>query len=202
MFVDDDYCAQCANDGLIWGVDAFTSIPVALEMARSELAALKHGSALEAFGLRYLVGVGPGTYASGFQIPSHVSLVGAGPDKVTITSPITPFADIIIQDAVGVEVRGLRINSWRGTLAILIDGASSAITISHNVISNAYVGLWVTNRSSAVAEFNTVTDGYHAAWVPDAGAWLAMRNNIIDRQTIGLWPYDGRIYARNNIRTP
>ena len=35
-YVDDDYCPDCLNDGLTWGVDAFDQIQPALDEARDE----------------------------------------------------------------------------------------------------------------------------------------------------------------------
>jgi len=36
MYVDDDYCPDCLNDGLTWGVDAFADIQQALDKAGQE----------------------------------------------------------------------------------------------------------------------------------------------------------------------
>ena len=54
LYVDDDYCATCANDGLSWQVDAFDHIQDALDKAADNIHELK--------GLRYTVGVAAGTY--------------------------------------------------------------------------------------------------------------------------------------------
>ena len=69
-YVDDDYCASCANDGYTWGTDAFASI----------------SSATDAAWFGDEIRVNPGIYG-GFTIHAgqdHLTVSGTDPDAVFV----------------------------------------------------------------------------------------------------------------------
>ncbi|HSH05610.1 MAG TPA: Ig-like domain-containing protein [Anaerolineae bacterium] len=66
--VDDDYCAACANDGLVWGVTAFASIQAAVNAASS-------GDVLT---------VQPGVYASFTISIDYLTIAGVMADAVFV----------------------------------------------------------------------------------------------------------------------
>ncbi|MEM7799673.1 MAG: hypothetical protein AAF633_10830, partial [Chloroflexota bacterium] len=76
FFVDDSYCSSCLNDGLIWNVDAFSSVQAAVNAAQEDIANLLLESPLQ-----FAVGVNDGVYTESVVISSSVTLLGQGPDR-------------------------------------------------------------------------------------------------------------------------
>ena len=79
LYVDDDYCALCNNDGYSWGVNAFDSLPSAMAVA---------GSQGDTIHLR------PGVYPA-FTVGAgldNLAIEGVDPDAVFIDGADGPFA--------------------------------------------------------------------------------------------------------------
>ncbi|MFN8474925.1 MAG: Ig-like domain-containing protein [Anaerolineae bacterium] len=76
-YVDDDYCASCANDGHAWGTTAFSTIQAALDAATGGTSASAPGDTII---------VGPGTYdkAVFHAGKNFITLHGVDPDAVFI----------------------------------------------------------------------------------------------------------------------
>jgi hypothetical protein len=81
FYVDDDYCADCINDNLTWGVDAFNTIQDGLNAASTYIQAI--GVVPET---PVVVGVGAGEYIEPAEMPSYVHLAGSGADQTTLTN--------------------------------------------------------------------------------------------------------------------
>ncbi|MCB0200720.1 MAG: FG-GAP repeat protein, partial [Anaerolineae bacterium] len=123
-FVDDDYCATCVNDGLVWGVNAFADLQPALDAAW----------------FADTIYVQPGTY-SGAVIHAgrdQVTIQGADPDAVFIDAGggtgllVFPADDqsIIYPDIRGVIVRDITISNTTTGVLINYGGNPGNATLS------------------------------------------------------------------------
>lgn len=205
FFADDDYCEFCDNDGLFWQVDAFDVVGDALSAAGNEIAAL--GCGIASVGgvpcdTQWTVGVGPGSYAERLTVPSHVSLIGTGADAVTIDAGGSS-SPVRVQGAISVEVRGLTLTgSSGGGGGVVVDGASSGVRISRNlVLGNAGQGLWFAGRSTGEATFNTVVGNGGAGYVAaGAGTWFSARSSIVSGNATGLQTlFAGQVFDDYNL---
>ncbi len=71
VWVDDDYCYNCANDGHTWGFDAFDNIQDGVNAVDGSV-----------------VNVAAGTYEEQVVINKNLTLTGAGKDVTVIQSPV------------------------------------------------------------------------------------------------------------------
>ena len=150
FFVDDDYCQTCLNDGLIWGVDAFSSIQDAVDAAQADIAQLR----AEEF-VQFTVGVNEGVYNESVVISSSVQLLGRTPDLTHINGTTGPA--VTFQAAMNAGVSGFTLTGGSTEpIGILLQGGSNSIGIERNLIQNNNVGISVTQRSSGSATFNTI----------------------------------------------
>lgn len=205
FFADDDYCAFCDNDGLFWQVDAFDVVGDALAAAANEITAL--GCGLASVGgvpcdTQWTVGVGPGTYPERVVVPSHVSLVGTGADDVTIDAGGSS-SPVRVQGGISVEVRALTLTgSAPGGGGVVVDGASSGVHISRNLIAgNAGSGVAVAGRSTGAATFNTVVDNGGPGYVAlGSGTWLRAESSIVSGNDRGLQTlFGGQVFDNFNL---
>src|SRR3990172_8675442 len=72
VWVDDDYCDTCANDGHTWGSDAFDKIQGGID-------------SVSAGGTVHVL---EGTYTEQLEITKALILSGAGMDACTLRAPI------------------------------------------------------------------------------------------------------------------
>ncbi|MEM7799196.1 MAG: FG-GAP-like repeat-containing protein, partial [Chloroflexota bacterium] len=151
FFADDNYCQTCLNDGLIWGVDAFSSIQAAVNAAQEDIANLQLETPIQ-----FSVGVNDGIYSESVVISTSVTLLGQGPDRTTIIGSGGPA--VTYQAAVNAGVSGFKLTGGGGTpIGVLLKGASNRVNIDYNYIVSNTVGISVTQRSSGFASFNTIT---------------------------------------------
>ncbi len=183
LYVDDDYCATCKNDGLSWGVDAFATIQDALNKAEDNIRNLQ--------GLRYSVYVKPGTYTETLTVPGHVRLIGTAAEDVIITTDVAGGPPAVkFQSVVQSEIQGFTIRPAANTEAISVTASSNLITITHNIIETqndaaGVAAIAFAGRSSGLVTFNTLVDlkpdvdadiGIQSAGV---GTWIEVQNNIL-----------------------
>ncbi|MCA9982329.1 MAG: hypothetical protein KDD89_15900, partial [Anaerolineales bacterium] len=149
-FVDDDYCSACANDGLIWGVNAFNVIQDGVNAALSDLNTLSFSDPI-----RFTVGVNEGVYTETVVISGSVNLVGRSPDTTAILGNGGP--SVAFDTAVDAGVSGFTLMGG-GTekIGVLLAGGSNTIEIAYNLIKNNSVGISVTQRATGMATFNTI----------------------------------------------
>ncbi len=199
IYVDDDYCEDCVNDGLSWQVDAFDVIQDGLDQADGNMRNLQ--------GLGYTVGVAPGTYTETITIPSHVRLVGSGAEETTIDAqgvgpPVT--FDAVAQS----EISGLTITGCSGTAGITVTGASNGVTIVRNIINGCDVGVGFSGRSSGLVSFNTVAlpEDKTAVLSSGPGTWATVENNVLHntghRVSYLRVEDSGQILSDYNLRGP
>jgi hypothetical protein len=184
FYVSPAYSETGLNDGLIWGMDAFSTIQGALDAAAASLRGLR--GAMPDGG--YSVGVGAGTYDERVSVPSHVRLVGSGADVTTIDAGGEGSA-VTLSGVIGAGVSGLTLrNAGASGAGVAIGGVSSGIIIARNVIhNNASHGISLAGRSSAAVSFNTIVgNGGAGVYVAGAGTWAQVRNNILDGNAYGL----------------
>jgi len=191
LYVDDDYCATCANDGLSWQVDAFDVIQDALDKAADNIRDLK--------GLWYTVGVGAGTYTETITFPSYVRLVGSGAEETSVVADGSETL-VTFDGVVQAEISGFTIRAYTNTTVISVTGASNAITITHNIIetrneASTHSAIAFSGRATGLVAFNTLA-GYrtqHGIGVPDEH-----RDNGISSSGVGTWVVvESNIFSNN-----
>jgi len=182
LYVDDDYCGTCTNDGLSWQVDAFDAIQDALDKAEANIH--------EAKGLHYTVGVAPGTYTETLTVPSHVRLVGRGAEESTLHAPSGAAPAVTFDGVVQSEISGFTVQGAANTMAISVTHASNAITITRNIIktrntADQTAAVAFGDRATGLVSFNTLIDDGLANGQKDsgvlssgAGSWVSVQNNM------------------------
>ena len=215
LYVDDDYCETCANDGLSWQVDAFDVIQDALDKAAHNIHNLK--------GLRYTIGVAAGTYTETLTVPSYVRLVGVGAEETVIDAHTISKTVVTFDGVVESEITGFTMRAFTNTTAISVTGASNAIIITRNIIetwneTSTESAVAFSGRATGVVTFNTFVshNGYRGYSWPDAqrdngvsssgvGTWVAVENNIFSgalnyRQSPGCDRfYEGHFYGLHTL---
>ncbi len=183
LYVDDDYCETCANDGLSWQVDAFDSIQDALNKADANIHDMK--------GLRYTVGVAAGTYTETLLVPSYVRLVGRGAEESILHAPDGVAPAVTFDGVVQSEIRGFTIQGAANTTAISVTHASNAITITRNLIetwntADQTAAVAFGDRATGLVSFNTMIDYGWGSGQKDSGVlssgpgtWVSVQNNMV-----------------------
>jgi hypothetical protein len=128
VWVDDDYCSSCLNDGHVWGYDAFSIIPDGV-------------MAVQSAGTVHVLG---GLYTLPVTINKPLYLDGAG-SATTIIRSLIPDTGIGIQvedDADGIMIEGFSIEDFE--YGVWVDGGVSdplnGITFASNVITGCGTG--------------------------------------------------------------
>jgi len=138
VWVDNDYCDGCLNDGHTWGYDAFAKIQHGINAVASP------GTVLVAAG-KYFA-----TYDENITLKPGVTLQGSGADITTIAATGRRNVYIVI----GVNnstIDGFIISGgWRG---ISCDSASP--TVANCFFTNNYMAIVCSNSSSPKIAKNT-----------------------------------------------
>ncbi|MBN1318594.1 MAG: DUF11 domain-containing protein [Anaerolineales bacterium] len=204
LYVDDDYCETCLNDGLSWQVDAFDSIQDALDVAADNIRALNASE--------YTVAISPGTYTETISIPSYVHLIGSGAEE-TIVLASSAVSVVTFDGVVQSEIQGCTIQAMPNSNAIIVTEASNNITIIRNIIetsnSTSNASIIFEERSTGFVEFNTIIDheylgGDTGITSSGAGTWIVIGNNILsgDLSSHNPWGCDDfNIGHSNGLRT-
>ncbi|MCL6430788.1 MAG: right-handed parallel beta-helix repeat-containing protein, partial [Anaerolineae bacterium] len=178
VWVDDDYCQFCRNDGHIWQVDAFANIAAGLR-------------AVAPGGTVYVL---PGRYEEGVRIDRPCRLV-ADSSGGAIIAP--RFADVALTIAANqVTVEGLTVLAGRRA-AIQVIGPGfqqepiRGITIRRNRILGGYFGVAVNINAlaSAVGE-------WEYGLLPATG--IEIRDNLVSGCTRGIYVYNTRATIAGN----
>ena len=162
VWVDDDYCDGCANDGHTWGYDAFNTIQAGINAVTS-------GGT---------VNVGPGTYtpAATIQVNKTVTILGpqanmdprpgggttrvpsAGAEAV-VDGGAGGLGRIFYIDADNVVINGLEVKSGMADM-IRQSNAHSGTAVRYNIIHDGRgdEGVQLAKCTSCVMEYNYVYD--------------------------------------------
>ncbi|KPL24320.1 MAG: hypothetical protein AMJ93_02645, partial [Anaerolineae bacterium SM23_84] len=140
VWVDDDYCVTCFNDGHMWGFEAFSDIPTGVW-------AVRPGGTVHVLS---------GTYTLPVTInkPLHLDGEGSGSTSAIVGSG-TGTGIRVHRNADGSTIEGFQIRDWG--YGVYLDGRSfnylDGITFTDNVISGCVTG-------AITATY--VNDGYFA----------------------------------------
>ncbi len=184
FYADGSYCASCLNDGLDWGVDAFTSVQDAVAAANRFQSAL--GVTCQGGGQcrqPLTVGVGPGTYTETVSLPSYVRLIGSGADKTVIEGPGVGHSAVRIANALHVEVSGLTITAspggGTGTAGLDIISGTNFITVTRNLIRNNGVGVRLQDSTGLLLNNTIVGNASDGVTAANNTTWFSVRDNIV-----------------------
>ncbi|MFN8496882.1 MAG: FG-GAP-like repeat-containing protein [Anaerolineae bacterium] len=178
VYVSPSYCATCLNDGLEWGVDAFTTIQ----------DGVNHIPPIDGV---FTVGVAPGTYTESLNPRSGVRLVGAGAETTVIDAGGAGNV-LTLNGVTNVEVAGFTLQnagSGAANANVVVSGYSNAITITHNILQTSGGAAAVfNNASTGVFLFNTVANNSGGGLIlADPGTWVHARFNIFaDNGGVGV----------------
>ncbi len=178
FYVSQDYSETGLDDGLTWGIDAFSTIQAGLEAAAATLHGLQ-GAVPEG---GYSVAVDAGAYTERVTVPSHVRLVGSGAAITTIDANAAGSA-VTFDGAIDSELTGFTIqNASASGAGVELKNAANGITLERNVITgNAGHGISLTGGASLQVLFNTIVSNSNAGvYATGSGTWADVRNNILD----------------------
>ncbi|MCB8944437.1 MAG: tandem-95 repeat protein [Ardenticatenaceae bacterium] len=175
------YCANCANDGLIWGVDAFATIQAAVDAAETDMLNLFAGD-----GTPFTVGVAEGVYTESVEINWNLQLLGSNPDKTTIVGVNGPA--VTLSSTVGTKVAGFTlIGGGANPVGLHLTGGSYGVAIDYNLFKDNVIGINVDGRSSGSANFNTLINNNTGIMVNAKYDWLDTNSNLLSNNGIGLY---------------
>lgn len=189
IYVDDDFAPDAPNNGLEWGVDAFSSIQSALDTAQSEVAdVVCAGSTADDCDLLTVL-VNPGIYTETISVPSKVRLLGSGADQTRLQSS-DGSSVITLAGVQQVEVRGFTIAgtaTLTGSAAIEVISATRNISLTYNLLRDNWHGVRFGGGASGVLQYATIVNGTGAGVLADGSDTLAtVQNSIIFSHTVGL----------------
>ncbi|MFN8485855.1 MAG: NosD domain-containing protein, partial [Anaerolineae bacterium] len=184
FYADDDYCAACVNDGLDWGVDAFSAVGDAVAAANRFQTALGVNCQRSGpCGLPLTVGVGPGTYPEQVSLPSYVRLIGSGADKTVLDGGGGGKSVVRIANALHVEVSGLTITgsglSASPVAGVEITDFSHYITVTRTVLRNNSSGVRLAGATGLLLNNTIVGNVSDGIGSTANSTWFNVRDNII-----------------------
>ena len=221
FFVDTAYCSSCANDGLIWGVNAFNLIQDGIDAALADLDVIELTTPIS-----FTVGVNEGVYTETVVISGSVNLIGRSPDTTAILGNGGPA--VTFNAAVDAAVSGFTLLGGGTTkVGVLLEGGSNTVHVAYNLIKHNTTGISVTERATGQATFNTIisnTTGievargaifntnadssrtladscYSAILCEERGfVWLDTAQNIVSYNTNGMVAHgQSVIFSDNNL---
>lgn len=202
LYVDDDYCATCDNDGLEWQVDAFDRIQDAIDAAEVEVTTIACGVVIEDESSCYQVsiGVAEGTYSEDLALRSRIKLVGSGAELTTIQSA-SGGAALTLDNVHHVGVYGFTIADATSGAGVLVDNQSRVISMTHNLIRDNGDGILFQGGSSGEVDFSTIVNHSGAGVIADgADTWVNVRDSILSGNAVGLQATSGgQIFNAYNL---
>ncbi len=184
FYADDEYCQTCLNDGLLFGVDAFSTISEALAAANSRTMTL--GVPDSGFNT---VGVAAGVYNERLTMPSYVRLVCSGADETTIRADDAPT--IQMERVRNVAIEHCHITGSPNSSGVSVGEGSSNVLLRANLIAGNGVGLLFADDATGQADFNTLVDNAQYGARASHSASLALGNSIVANNGSGGLQADG-----------
>jgi len=193
VWVDDDYCPSCLNDGHRWGYDAFASIQ------RGVTALWNGGNVNVASGTYY---EGPESRDGGYPTvalvleKNKVRIIGENRETTILDSYIQADSGVLI---VGndCELKGLTIRN-SGNLSHGVFVAGSRARILDNKLENKRIGVYLSRSDSTLIENNRIASnrtGISSFQSPDA----IISNNTIDGNETGILTVMKSCLIKNNL---
>jgi uncharacterized repeat protein (TIGR01451 family) len=187
VWVDDNYCPACTNDGHLWGVDAFDNIP----------------DGIAAVATNGTVHVGPGEYYQPIAVTRAMTVAGAGSATTAITVPLATDTAVELL-ASNVTISGFTIEGWSTTYGIRNYKTAAPAgwvydltgdRIVDNVIRGFTHGIRL-RRTSAEISSNEITNN------TNTGVYLQQSHapTVLDGNTITCLggPSDMGVYVRDD----
>ena len=172
-YVAPTYCAACANEGRVWGIDAFASIQAAINSGAQRVL------------------LAPGVYVEAFQLANGVNVIGAGAENTLIRPPAGWTGPLVTADGV----------SQAGLSRVTLDGETRAITgfhangaadarLTRSLLRNMATAIVLTGASAQAAtdvEISNVTLVQNTRAIDQSGnALLDVRNSIVAFNSDGV----------------
>ena len=182
VWVDDDYCDGCANDGHTWNYDAFDTIQGGVNKV------LSSGT----------VHVAAGTYAEQVTVDHSLSLLGAGSDVTVIdgVSDTPGSCGIYVDRADDVMIIGFEIKDFETGIELHGTGATPAARVENATVqSNKFTSNDAGSASYALTGNyvytstvcgNDMTWGYHGIYLSEVHGTTICYNEIYDNKGFGI----------------
>ena len=196
VWVDDDYCDTCPNDGHIWGYDVFDNIQDGIDAV--------DGST---------VYVGSGTYAGNITVNKSVTILGDPGDNLPGPGANAPIIDggslpgsafFIANGVTNVTIKGFEIRNFTSNNTGIGNGISawqastSYITIQDNYFHHlGYNGVLVGNDGAAgdhtnwLIKGNIIEEFYYIGFELTNTSNSSIEDNVIHMNT----PIIGAIFS-------
>jgi PKD repeat protein/nitrous oxidase accessory protein NosD len=188
-YVSPDYCDDCANDGLAWGVTAFSSIQAAIDSGAGRVL------------LR------PGVYQESFHLVNGVQVLGSGAEMTIIQPPpgISSGALVRAEGLALVTLGRLTLDGDGRFDGLRVEDGAQAVIVTRNIIRDTATAIALDGATTQVEIVNNALVGNDNGVVASACAPVDMRNTILSDhsgaalsyQADGCSPPPNHIYRYN-----
>ncbi|OQB28721.1 MAG: Bacterial Ig-like domain (group 1) [Chloroflexi bacterium ADurb.Bin180] len=177
VWVDDDYCSSCGNDGHIWNYTAYDTIQGGVN------GVLANGT----------VHVLPGTYAESVTVAKRVSLLGSGASSVLVVgTDAAGSRGFYVDRADYVTISGFRIRDFETGIYLRGTGVGPgprvlAATITNNVLeSNTTYGVRGSYVFTSTICSNDVTLGNNGIYLENSSYNTVCYNTVYNNLGVGI----------------
>lgn len=177
VWVDDDYCSGCGNDGHIWNYTAYDTIQGGVD------GVLPNGT----------VHVLPGTYAESVTVAKRVSLLGSGASSVLVVGADAPGSrGFYVDRADYVTISGFKIRDFETGIYLRGTGVGPVprvfdATITDNVLeSNTTYGIRGTYVYTSTLCSNGVTLGSQGIYLENSSYNTVCYNTVYNNLGVGI----------------
>jgi parallel beta-helix repeat protein len=173
VWVDDEYCDGCPNDGHTWGSNAFAKIQDGIDAVAST------GS----------VHVGAGTFIENITLKDGVQVLGAGAELTTIDGGSN--GSVVTANSVGpgTVLDGLTITNGTGTFGNGSNQYGGGVYISNStlVVKNCTITEnRATGGAGGIEAYNSTINVYNCSITQNRGSWgVAIALHSSDAEIIG-----------------
>ena len=177
VWVDDDYCSGCGNDGHIWNYTAYDTIQGGVD------GVLPNG----------VVHVLPGTYAESVTVAKRVSLLGSGASSVLVVgTDAAGSRGFYVDRADYVTISGFKIRDFETGIYLRGTGVGPVArvfdaTITNNVLeSNTTYGIRGTHVYTSTLCSNDVTLGNNGIYLENSSYNTVCYNTVYNNLGVGI----------------
>ncbi|MHC1754810.1 MAG: NosD domain-containing protein [Methanosarcina sp.] len=179
MIGSKDYLPICREPGVPLtltvgsGAGAFSSIQAAVDAAWEGDTLL----------------VSPGTYTENVKVNKSISIISSsGNPEDTIVHAADPEENVFNVTADSVTISGFTVSgASEGYIAGVYMEGVSGCSLSGNVLSDSYFGVWLHESENCTLSGNTVTGGRFGLYLEGSENNSAGDNSISSVSTCGLW---------------